>query len=148
MSRGFLLDTDVLSATARREPPPQVIAWLRVRESDVYTSSVAIAELSFGVHRLSAGRKKEHLLQWLTQLIEKMGDRILRFDTRTAFLWGQLQSDLERQARRMPLEDSYIAAIALRHNLIVATGNTADFACPALDIVNPFRPERPHHSLD
>ena len=67
-----------------------------------------------------------------------MGDRILRFDTRAAQTWGKLQADLERAGKKMPLEDSYIAAIGLRHNLTVATRNTADFQRAGLTAVNPF----------
>jgi predicted nucleic acid-binding protein len=38
----------------------------------------------------------------------------------------------------MPVEDSYIAAIARRHNLTVATGNAKDFQRPGIKIFNPF----------
>lgn len=38
----------------------------------------------------------------------------------------------------MPVEDSYIAAIARRHNLIVATGNVKDFQRPGIKAFNPF----------
>ncbi len=38
-----------------------------------------------------------------------------------------------------PVEDSYIAAIAIRHNLVIATGNEKDFMRPGLKIFNPFK---------
>jgi predicted nucleic acid-binding protein len=38
----------------------------------------------------------------------------------------------------MPVEDSYIAAIAHRHNLTVVTGNAKDFQRPGIKIFNPF----------
>src|SRR5687768_1996833 len=138
MSRGFLLDTNVLSATARPAYSAQVDLWIRSHETELYTSSVNIAELSYGVQRLRAGSKKTYLEQWLAELIETMGDRILRFDTRAASTWGKLQTELERQASKMPLEDSYIAAVALRHNLIIATANIADFARIGIQTHNPF----------
>lgn len=142
MSRGLLLDTDVLSATARPGCPQELIEWLRINQGQLYTSSISIAELSFGVQRLPAGRKKHALDQWLAQLIETMGDHILRFDTRVAVTWGKLQTDLERQAKKMPIEDSYIAAIALRHNLIIATRNTADFDRSGIETINPLEAKR------
>jgi predicted nucleic acid-binding protein len=141
MSRGFLLDTDVLSATAHSAYSEKLAGWIRAHESRLYTSSINIAELSFGVQRLPTGKKRQRLEQWLAEVIETMGDHILRFDTRTAVTWGKLQTDLERQARKMPLEDSYIAAIALRHNLIVATRNTIDFKRSDIDTINPFDAE-------
>ena len=39
----------------------------------------------------------------------------------------------------MPVEDSYIAATALRHNLIIVTGNERDFQRPGIKLFNPFR---------
>jgi len=45
----------------------------------------------------------------------------------------------------MPGEDSYIAAIARRHNLTIATGNDKDFRRPGIRIFNPFED---HHEPD
>ena len=42
----------------------------------------------------------------------------------------------------MPVEDSYIAAIAIRHNLTVATGNEKDFRRPGTKLFNPFEETR------
>jgi len=90
------------------------------------------------VQRLPASSKKRYLEQWLAEIVDIMGDRILRFDTRCASFWGNLQTDLERRATRMPVEDSYVAATALRHNLVIATANTSDFARTGIRTVNPF----------
>jgi predicted nucleic acid-binding protein len=38
----------------------------------------------------------------------------------------------------LPVEDGYIAAIARRHNLTVATGNVKDFQRPGVKVFNPF----------
>jgi predicted nucleic acid-binding protein len=38
----------------------------------------------------------------------------------------------------MPVEDSYIAAIARRHNLTIATGNVKDFRRPGIEVFDPF----------
>jgi predicted nucleic acid-binding protein len=39
----------------------------------------------------------------------------------------------------MPVEDSYIAATARRHNLTIVTGNDRDFRRPGLKVFNPFK---------
>ena len=41
--------------------------------------------------------------------------------------------------QQMPVEDSYVAAMAIRHNLTVATGNEKDFRRPGLKLFNPFQ---------
>ena len=38
----------------------------------------------------------------------------------------------------MPVEDSYIAATARRHNLTIATGNDKDFRTSGIKIFKPF----------
>ena len=45
---------------------------------------------------------------------------------------------LEKAGRRMPVEDSYIAATARRYGLTVVTGNDRDFRRPGLNVFNPF----------
>ena len=37
----------------------------------------------------------------------------------------------------MPMPDSFIAATARRHNLTIATRNTADYRRPGLKVFNP-----------
>jgi toxin FitB len=39
----------------------------------------------------------------------------------------------------MPIEDSYIAATALRHGLTIVTGNDRHFRHPGLKVFNPFK---------
>jgi predicted nucleic acid-binding protein len=62
-------------------------------------------------------------------------------------LWVRSKRGKQRTAlqkwlgRPMPVEESYIAAIARRHNLIVATGNSKDFRRPGIKVHNPFREE-------
>lgn len=45
---------------------------------------------------------------------------------------------IDQAGRRMPVEDSYIAATARRHNLIIVTGNDKDFRRPGIKVFNPF----------
>jgi predicted nucleic acid-binding protein len=41
----------------------------------------------------------------------------------------------------IPLEDSYIAAVARRNNLTIATGNVKDFQRPGIKAFDPFATE-------
>ena len=94
--------------------------------------------MAYGIERLAAGQKRRRLESGLLDVIESMGDRILRFDARTARVWGKLQADLERRASRIRLEDSFIAVIAIRHNLTIATRNVVDFERTGVATINPF----------
>jgi predicted nucleic acid-binding protein len=51
---------------------------------------------------------------------------------------AEQQHKVEDIGQPMLLEDSYIAAIALRHNLTVVTGNEKNFRRPGVKLFNPF----------
>ena len=67
-----------------------------------------------------------------------MEGRILRFDTRVALVWGQLQAELESAGTPMPWRDSVIAATTRRHDLSLATRNVKDYRRAGIELVNPF----------
>jgi len=133
----WLLDADVLSQPAKRNGDAGVTAWLEAHQNACYTSSIVIAQLAFWV-RTKRGKSREVLQTWLTQLIEAMQGRILGFNVSIAHVWADLQYELQSNGSRMPIEDSYIAAIARRHRLTIVTGNTKDFRGSGIKTLNPF----------
>lgn len=88
--------------------------------------------------RSKRGKQRAALQKWLTDLIEAMHGRILGFNVSVARVWAEQQHQLQAAGQLMPVEDSYIAAIARRHNLIVATGNVKHFRRPGIKVFNPF----------
>ena len=134
----WLIDTDVLSQPAKRRGDPRVIAWLEKEKDRCYTSAVVIAQLAHWV-RSKEGRQRQTLQAWLTRLVEAMHGRIHGFNVAVAFVWADQERLLEKAGHRMPVEDSYIAATARRHNLTIVTGNDRDFRRPGLKVFNPFK---------
>ena len=133
----FLLDSDVLSQPAKRIGNPRVIDWLEKQKDHCYTSSIVIAQLAFWV-RSKRGKQRLELQKWLSELVDAMHGRILGFNVSVAHIWAEQQYQLQTTGQLMPVEDSYIAAIARRHNLTVVTGNVKDFRRPGIKIFNPF----------
>jgi predicted nucleic acid-binding protein len=133
----WLLDADVLSQPAKKSGDPRVIQWLGQHRDECYTSSVVIAQLAYWV-RSKQGKQKALLQSWLTRLVEAMHGRVLGFNVAVAHVWAEQRYLLEKSGQPMPIEDSYIAAIARRHNLVIATGNEKDFRRPGLKVFNPF----------
>ena len=133
----WLLDADVLSQPAKKNGNADVIAWLDREKEHCYTSSIVIAQLAFWV-RSKRGQQRVALQSWLTRLIEALQGRILGFNVSVAHAWADQQHELQAAGKPMPVEDSYIAAIARRHNLIIATGNMKDFTRPGIKAFNPF----------
>jgi predicted nucleic acid-binding protein len=134
----WLVDTDVLCQPVKTNGHHGVIAWLEREQSECYTSAVVIAQVAYWI-RTKEGRARARLQAWLRQSIEAMEGRILSFNIGTAHVWADQKFLLEQAGRRMPVEDSFIAATARRHGLTIVTGNERDFQRPGLTVFNPFK---------
>jgi predicted nucleic acid-binding protein len=133
----WLLDADVLSQPVKTHGNRAVIEWLEREQDTCYTSTIVIAQIAYWV-RTKEGRTRTRLQQWLRRSIESLEGRILSFNVTTAHIWADQRFLLEQAGQLMPVEDSYIAATARRHDLTIATGNDKDFRRPGLKVFNPF----------
>jgi len=134
----WLLDSDVLSQPSKTRGNVAVIQWLEREQDRCYTSTVVIAQIAYWV-RTKEGRARARLQEWLRRSIEALEGRILSFNVATAHVWADQKLLLEESGQPMPIEDSYIAATARRHDLTIVTGNEKDFRRPGLKVFNPFR---------
>ena len=134
----WLLDTDVICQPAKRQGDARVTAWLHQERDRCFTSAIVIAQLAYWV-RSKEGRQRRDLQDWLRRLGDALGGRILGFNVSVAHVWADQEHLLEKQGKRMPVEDGYIAATARRHGLTIATGNDKDFRRPGLKVFNPFK---------
>jgi predicted nucleic acid-binding protein len=133
----WLIDTDLLSERTKKKPDARVLKWLEEHASEIYTSSHVIGELQAGISLLPDGAKKRSLQSWLNRLIEVMEGRILNFNTSVAAVWGRQEAELSEKGCPMPMPDSFIAATARRHNLIIASRNVPDYTRPGIKVINP-----------
>ena len=115
-----------------------MIEWLEREQDACYTSTVVIAQIAYWV-RTREGRTRTRLQKWLQRSVESLEGRILSFHVATAYVWSDQRLLLKQGGQRMPVEDSYIAATARRHNLTIVTGNDKDFRRPGLRVFNPFK---------
>ena len=136
MSR--LLDTDVICQPVKTHGNLAVVRWLEREQASCFTSTFVIAQIAYWI-RTKPGRVRERLQQWLAESVEALEERILSFNTATAHVWAEQKFLLEQVGKPMPVEDSYIAATARRHNLTIVTGTDADFRRPGLKVFNPFK---------
>ncbi len=134
----WLLDTDVLSQPAKTQGDARVVQWLKREKDHCYTSSVVIAQLAYWV-RSKQGRRRLELQSWLTRLIAALEGRIHGFNVGVAHVWADQEHLFESTGMAMPVEDSYIAATARKHDLTIVTGNDRDFRRPGLKVFNPFK---------
>lgn len=126
---------------AEFDPDEDAVVFRRIaRNADwlnVLKGSIVIAQLAYWV-RTKRGRQRAALQKWLTELIDAMHGRILGFNVSVAHVWADQQYQLQAVGKPMAVEDSYIAAIARRHNLTIATGNVKDFQRQGIKVFDPF----------
>jgi predicted nucleic acid-binding protein len=132
----FLVDTDVLSALAKRRRNDNVESWIAAqRTSDLFVSVISIGEIERGIARQRRSNPEfaSALAHWLDQLLAAYGDRVLPFDLASARRWGQLSAAIGSASA-----DLQIAATALEHGLTVVTRNVSDFEPTGVAVLNPF----------
>jgi toxin FitB len=132
----YLVDANVLSEPTKPVPDARVVEWLRHNERDIAVDPVILGELRFGILVLPRGRKRTGLERWFNTGVRRL--HCLTWDAETGLRWAQLIAGLRLSGRAMPIKDSFIAATALLHDLIVATRNRTDFEKASVRIVDPF----------
>jgi hypothetical protein len=137
---GILLDTNVVSELVAAAPAPQVLRWMAIKApGDLFLSVITLGELTKGVARLDAGRRRERLTRWLAEdLPGQFTGRVLPLDQAVAVRWGEMMAEAERRGRPRPAVDLQIGATAACLGLAIATRNVSDFEDLGLEIVNPW----------
>lgn len=132
----YLLDTNVLSETRKKQADERVMAFLSaVEPSALYISVLTLGELRKGVtHKGRFDPEAAKRLEfWVEGLEEGFADRILGIDLATARLWGELSGQRPR-----PVIDTLLAATAVVHDLTLVTRNSSDVEDIALKVLDPW----------
>lgn len=133
----YLLDTNIVSETIRRNPNKPLISWLdKIPGEALFVSVLTFGEIHKGIEALPDRKRREKLRLWLEHdLPEWFEGRVLPVDLAVADRWGRLLADVRRS---VPTIDSLLAATALHYELRLVTRNSGDFAYPGLEVINPF----------
>ncbi|MCU0292714.1 MAG: type II toxin-antitoxin system VapC family toxin [Thermoanaerobaculaceae bacterium] len=126
MSKGFLLDTDILSEPLRPAPDPALMLKLEEHDSELATASVVWHELVLGCRRLPPSRKRRAIETYLREVVEATIP-ILPYDGSAATWHAEERARLARIGAVPSFVDGQIAAIARVHDLVLVTSNTAHF---------------------
>ncbi|WP_337844461.1 type II toxin-antitoxin system VapC family toxin [Thermus sp.] len=135
----YLLDTNVVSETAKPRPDPGVLAWLAHHwVEEAYLSALTLGELVQGLARAPEG-KRPLLEAWLEGIKTRFRERILPLDEGVMETWGLLTGTAFLQGRPLSPLDAMLAATALRHGLVLVTRNAAPFQGLPVRVLNPWR---------
>ena len=135
----IVLDTNVLSALMRHPPDTGVVEWLdKQPRTSVWTTSITILEIRYGLHILPIGKRRSALLQAFERVLEKIENRVAPFDTAAAQQAGDLMAVRHKKGRPGELRDTMIAGIVLASHAKLATRNTSHFEDLSVPVVNPW----------
>src|ERR1019366_1497946 len=135
----IILDTNVLSALMHQAPDQNVVTWLdRQPRTSIWTTSVTVFEIRFGLQILAVGKRGTLLTEAFEELLARMGQRVVTFDVEAAGQASDLMAARHKKGRPGDLRDTMIAGIVLAQRATLATRNTAHFEDAAIPIVNPW----------
>jgi len=139
----YLLDTNVISEAAKRQPHPGVMAWLKgLSVQEAYLSVLTLGELVQGAVRAPEARKPV-LERWIEGLKRRFAGQILPLDLQIMETWGALTGEAMNEGRPLSPLDALLAATALRHGLTLVTRNTAHFRGLPVRLLNPWEGSTP-----
>src|SRR5438477_5462063 len=136
----WLLDTNVVAEVTKPSPDKRCQAWLDARGDHCAVCSITIAEIRWGIERLTEGKKKSELERQFEFLQEDYRGRFYAFDGAAAFEWGRYAAELEGVYgsawwKQFDFRDTQLAAIAREYGLSIATRNVRHF--PFCQVENP-----------
>jgi len=118
----YLLDTNICIFLKNRKPIQVLERLHNIINTNVFISSISVAELQFGVYN-SQNIEKNHV-----SLVEFLAPfEIINFDDNDAEEFGKIRTELKRTGKLIGPYDMLIAAQALAKNLILVTNNTNEF---------------------
>jgi predicted nucleic acid-binding protein len=135
----MVLDTNVFSTLMQVAPDPTVVAWLnRQPRTSVWTTSVTVFEIRFGLQIMAAGKRRTDLLQSFESLLERIEHRVASFDEAAAGQAADLMASRQNAGRPGDLRDTMIAGIVVARQATIATRNTTHFRDISATVVNPW----------
>ena len=136
----IILDTNIISELMKPEADFVVKRWLDGLENSVLvTTSVTVAEISFGLARLPVGARRSKLERSFAALVGTTSPLpVLPLDETAARIAGNTRALRERNGVAATFADTAIAGIALAHGHSLATRNVRDFDGLGVEVVDPW----------
>lgn len=136
----ILLDTNVISALMQREPDPAVVSWLDSQPAEsIWTTSITVFEIRFGLELLASGRRRRSLEDAFSKMLEEdFEGRIVPFDELAAHAAGQIAAQRRRIGRVIEIRDVQIAGIASARKASIATRNLRHFEGLGAELIDPW----------
>jgi predicted nucleic acid-binding protein len=136
----IIIDTNVISELWKREPNPNVLAWIDAQAIEtLYLSAITVAELRCGLATMPEGKRRTVFKERLeNDVLPAFAGRVLAFDLDTSKTYADLMARAKAEGKALGKADGFIAATAAAHGLMVATRDTGPFEAVPLNTINPW----------
>lgn len=135
----IFLDTNVMSETLKKAPDSAVVAWLVRHDGELALSTVAVAEIAFGIQKIRPDQRADRLEEGLVSWRRRFSDKMFAFTEEAALAYGDIMGEAARQGRGMSAPDGMIASIARINGGRLATRNLKDFETTGLELISPWQ---------
>ena len=122
----YLLDSNVLSEPAKKQPNESVMQYLLEHDGEYATTAIVWHEMVYGCERLVVSKRKTELESYLAML-NTNGLVVMAYDQSAAEYYAKERARLQQKGQTYSYADGEIASIAVTQNLILVTRNTDDF---------------------
>lgn len=136
----IILVTNVVSELMKQSPEPAVVAWLDAQPPEsIWTTSITIFEIFFGIETLPNGRRQTAIRSAFEAALQsELEGRVLNFDQSSASESAMISASLHRIGRPVDVRDVQIAGIVSARHATLATRNTKHFADAGVSLVDPW----------
>jgi predicted nucleic acid-binding protein len=135
----IILDTNVLSELMLRAPDMRVLMWIdRQPRSSIWTTSVTLFEIRFGLATMPNGKRRIALIQDFEKVLDSIDRRIAPFEVEAAEHASMLMASRKLQGRPRDDRDTMIAGIVLACHATLATRNTSHFDDLSAPLIDPW----------
>ena len=140
----IVVDTNVVSELMRPKPSSAVVTWVDSQMAgELYTTSVTVAEIRYGIERLPEGERRDLLAATAAEVFTTFAEHVLPFDLRAAARYGTIVAGRERAGAPITGFGAQIAAICQAHEATLATRNGKDFDGTGIEVLDPWQATPP-----
>jgi len=118
----YLLDTNIWSALIRRSNAGLIKRFEALERGRLALSPIVLGELQVGYCQGERSAKRLAVIEAI-----RTSSELLSITSRVADTYAQLRAQLETAGTAIGPNDTWIAAEALHHKLVLVTNNTREF---------------------
>ena len=136
----IVVDSNVVSELMK--PAPAEVVRERVmahKGASLYTTSITLAEVRYGIERLPSGRRKKLLTETAESVFSAFENQVLPFDASAAMRCASIVTI--RESLGLPIDgfDAQIASICSARGAALCTRNVKDFRNTGIDVIDPWQ---------